>query len=92
MLKDIIGIDYGTSSSAYLWSLYVRKGAKTSSEPFASPWRCFTVRTLTKTFEFRAQTDEVAQEYGDFAVSGVVATIEVMLLPKCVRTQLNSFT
>lgn len=60
--QDIIGIDFGTSSSAFLWSLQAVKGGKGSASEFSYPWRCFTVRTLKDTYEFRAKSDEVAQE------------------------------
>ncbi|CDJ34337.1 LOW QUALITY PROTEIN: uncharacterized protein EMH_0061240 [Eimeria mitis] len=62
-VKDIIGIDFGTSSSAFLWSLHGPKGEKASSSQFPYPWRCFTVRTLKDTFEFRAKSDDVAQDW-----------------------------
>ncbi|CDI87321.1 hypothetical protein, conserved [Eimeria praecox] len=62
-VTDIIGIDFGTSSSAFLWSVHGAKGGKGSSPQFAYPWRCFTVRTLKDTFEFRAKSDEAAQDW-----------------------------
>ncbi|XP_026192807.1 plectin [Cyclospora cayetanensis] len=62
----IIGIDFGKCSSAYLYGLEQQKGvngsATTTQAPVA-PWRCFTVRTQTDTYEFRAKSDEAAQDW-----------------------------
>ncbi|KAL8431541.1 hypothetical protein Efla_000587 [Eimeria flavescens] len=61
--RDIIGIDFGPSSSAYLSAKSGTKDKNLSSEQTPLPWRCFTVRTITSTCEFRARSDEVAQDW-----------------------------
>lgn len=60
-MQDIVGIDFGVSSSAYIKGLEVEKKAKGPSQPLL-PWRCFTVRTLKRSYDFRANSDEAAQE------------------------------
>ncbi|KAL8452173.1 hypothetical protein Emed_001480 [Eimeria media] len=63
--RDIIGIDFGSSSSAYLMARSEKKGKEknVSSEQLPPPWRCFTVRTLTNSYAFIATSDEAAQDW-----------------------------
>ncbi|KAL8452335.1 hypothetical protein Emag_002454 [Eimeria magna] len=63
--RDIIGIDVGSSSSAYLMARNERKAKEknASSEQLPAPWRCFTVRTLANSYAFIATSDEAAQDW-----------------------------
>lgn len=59
--KDIIGIDFGFSSPAYIWALETKK--EKSSQQLPPPWRCFTVRTSKAMYNFRANSDHGAQDW-----------------------------
>ncbi|KAL8273262.1 hypothetical protein Esti_002763 [Eimeria stiedai] len=63
--RDIIGIDFGSSSSAYLMARNELKGKEKNafSEQLSPPWRCFTVRTLAASYAFIATSDEAAQDW-----------------------------
>lgn len=60
--RDIVGVDFGISSSAYIRGLEVEKKSKGPSQP-PFPWRCFTIRTLKRSYDFRANSDRAAQDW-----------------------------
>ncbi|KAL8434858.1 hypothetical protein ACSSS7_002824 [Eimeria intestinalis] len=63
--RDIIGIDFGSSSSSYLMARNEMKGKEGNvlPEQIPPPWRCFTVRTLANSYAFIATSDEAAQDW-----------------------------
>ncbi|EPR58029.1 hypothetical protein TGGT1_208340 [Toxoplasma gondii GT1] len=55
-LQHIVGIDYGTASAA----CRSRMAAASKRKEEILPWRCFEIRTLSTSYLFTAQSDDIA--------------------------------